>query len=184
MRCDEIKEGLVDLLYDERRTRHADPEVRAHIQSCPSCQQELEELGGVRAALRLWTDEAPLRPVALPTPRKPASGWVVFWPVARRVAMAAAVLLAFLALTNAEVSWEKGRFSFRTSLLPAAASGSNYYTKSETRDLVSRALDDTESRVTETNYLMMQRMMDTMDQERWSEMRLVIARGNDSRIKN
>jgi hypothetical protein len=38
--------------------------------------------------------------------------------------------------------------------------------------------------MTETNYLMMQRMMDTMDQERWSEMRQVIARGNDSRIKN
>jgi hypothetical protein len=98
--------------------------------------------------------------------------------------MAAAVLLAFLALTNAEVTWEQGRFSFRTSLMPAAASGSNYYTKSEIRDLVREALDDTESRVIETNYLMMQRVMDTMDQERWSETRLVKARGNDSRVKN
>jgi hypothetical protein len=184
MRCDEIRERLVDLLYDERRSHHADPELKAHVESCPSCRQELKELGGVRAALSLWEDEAPLCPVTLPAPRKPASGWINFWPVARRVAMAAAVLLAFLALTNAEVAWESGRFSFRTSLLPAATSSSNYYTKLETRDLVRRALDDTESRMTETNYLMMQRMMDTMDQERWSEMRQVIARGNDSRVKN
>ncbi|MBP1602057.1 MAG: hypothetical protein H6Q06_2208, partial [Acidobacteria bacterium] len=33
-------------------------------------------------------------------------------------------------------------------------------------------------------YLMMQRVLDTMDQERWSEMRQVTARGNNSRIKN
>ena len=184
MRCDEIKERLVDLLYDERRTLQADPELQAHVDSCLSCRQELEELGSARAVLSQWKDEPPLRPVALPALRKPVSRWALFWPVARRVAMAAAVLLAFLALTNAEVSWEKGRFSFRTSLLPAAASGSNYYTKSETRDLVRSALDDTEARMNETNYLMMQRVMDTMEQERWSEMRQVTARGNDSRIKN
>ncbi len=184
MNCDEIKERLVDLLYDENRALHEDAELRAHVDSCSSCRQELEELGGARTALSQWKDEEPLRPVALPTLRKSASRRAAFWPVARRVAMAAAVLLAFLALTNAEVSWEKGRFSFRTSLLPAAASGSNYYTKPETRDIVRRALDDTESRIYETNYLMMQRMMDTMDQERWSEMRQVSARGNDSHMKN
>ncbi len=184
MRCDEIKERLVDLLYDERRTLHADPELQAHVDSCLSCRQEFEELSSARAALSQWKDEPPLRPVALPARRKSASRWAPFWPVARRVAMAAAVLLAFLALTNAEVSWEKGRFSFRTSLLPAAASGSNYYTKSEMRDLVRSALDDTEARMNETNYLMMQRVMDTMEQERWSEMRQVTARGNDGRIKN
>ncbi len=184
MHCEEIKERLVDLLYDERRTLRSDPELEAHVSSCPSCRQELEELGSTRTALSRWKDEAPLRPVTLTALRQPASRWVAFWPMARRVAMAAAVLLAFLALTNAEVSWEEGRFSFRTSLLPATASGSNYYTKSETRDLVSRALDDTESRMSETNYLMLQRVMDTMDEERWSEMRQVIAHGHDSRIKN
>jgi len=186
MRCEGIKERLVDLLYDEVRTLHSDPELQDHLSSCPSCRQELEELGSTRAALSRWKDEAPLRPVNLPFLHrsKSASRWVSFWPMARRFAMAAAVLLAFLALTNAEVSWEKGSFSFRTSLLPAAASGSNYYTKSETRDLVREALDDTESRVYETNYLMMQRVLDTMDQERWSEMRQVTARGNNSRIKN
>jgi hypothetical protein len=82
------------------------------------------------------------------------------------------------------VTWDQGHFSFRTSLLPASTSSHAYYTKAETRDLVRRAIDDTESRMTETNYLMMQRMMDTMDQERWSEMRLVKSQGNDIRVKN
>lgn len=184
MSCDEVKERLVDLLYDEHGTGPADPELRDHVKACPSCRQELEELGGVRTALSLWKDESPLRSVTLPASRKAKSYWPAFWPAARRIAMAAAVLLAFLALTNAEVTWEPGHFSFRTSLLPAAPSSSGSYTKAETRDLVRRALDDTESRMTETDYLMMQRMMDTLDQERWSEMRLVSTRGNESRIKN
>jgi hypothetical protein len=184
MRCDEVKERLIDLLYEERRAGSADPELEAHVRSCPACRQEIDELRGARAALSIWKDEAPLRPVLLPVPGKAVWWRDSFWPVARRVAMAAAVLLAFLAVTNAEVSWEGGRFSFRTSLLPATASTSNYYTKLETRDLVRRALDDTESRMTETNYLMMQRLLDTMDQERWSEMHLVKAQGNDGRTKN
>jgi predicted anti-sigma-YlaC factor YlaD len=184
MRCDEVKERLVDLVYEERRAGTDDPELETHVRSCPACRQEMDELRRARAALSLWKDEAPLRPVLLPVPGKAVWWRDSFWPVARRVAMAAAVLLAFLAVTNAEVSWEKGRFSFRTSLLPATTSTSDSYTRQETRDLVRRALDDTESRMTETNYLMMQRLMDTMYQERWSDMYVVKARGSDSRRKN
>jgi predicted anti-sigma-YlaC factor YlaD len=45
----------------------------------------------------------------------------------------------------------------------------DYYTKAESRDLMKEALDYTN----ETNYLMMQRMLDSIEQDRWSDIRLV-----------
>ncbi|NWG13152.1 MAG: hypothetical protein HXY20_06420 [Acidobacteria bacterium] len=98
--------------------------------------------------------------------------------------MAAAILLAFLALGNSEITWEKGRFSFKTRLIPGYEPRSEYYTKFETRDIVRRALDDAEARMMETNYLMMQRVLDTMEQERWNDLRLIGLRQTDLRGRN
>ena len=39
MRCDEIKERFVDLLYHEQGTPSASPELQAHFRSCPNCQK-------------------------------------------------------------------------------------------------------------------------------------------------
>ncbi len=175
----------MDLLYREQGTPPASPELLAHLESCPSCRHELEELNGVQRTLRLWEDEAPLRPVLLPrhVHARPAPS-LTFWTITRRIAMAAAVLLAFLALGNAEIKWETGSFSFKTRLAPWYGPGAEYYTKSEARDLVRRALDDTEARMMETNYLMMQRVLDTMEQERWNDLRLIGVRQVDARGRN
>ncbi len=185
MRCEEIREKFVDLLYKERGTPPASPELLAHLKSCPSCQRELEELKGVQRTLRLWEDEAPLRPVLLPSrPHARPAPFLTFWSITRRIAVAAAILLAFLALGNAEITWEKGRFSFKTKLVPGYDPGAEYYTKSEARDLVRRALDDAEARMMETNYLMMQRVLDTMEQERWNDLRLIGVRRADASSRN
>ncbi len=185
MRCQEIRERFVDLLYREQGTPPASPELLAHLECCPSCQHELTELKAVQRTLRLWEDEAPLRPVLLPrhVHARPVPS-PTLWTVTRRIAMAAAILLAFLALGNAEIRWEKGSFSFRTRLMPGYEPGAEYYTKSEARDLVRRALDDSEARMMETNYLMMQRVLDTMEQERWNDLRLIGVRQPAARSRN
>ena len=38
---------------------------------------------------------------------------------------------------------------------------------------MKQALDDSELRMNETNYLMMQKMLDTVEQDRWMDLRLV-----------
>src|SRR2546427_4409303 len=149
MRCDEIQERFVELLYDETGTPPASAELRAHVDSCPACRAELEELRSVRGALAAWKDEPPLRSVARARPRErsaPASGpWLL--RAARYGALAAMALLAFLALANAEITWNRDGFSFRTHLFAARPDTREFYTRSETRDLVRRALDDTERRL-------------------------------------
>jgi len=172
MRCEEIRERFIDLLYDERGTPPASPGLRAHIDSCPTCQRELQELRGVQESLRGWQDEALLRPVSLPRHEREMSirSWTA-WRFLRYAAIAAMVVLSFLALANADISL--GKFTFKTHLLPRSESRSDYYTKAEVRDLLKRVLDDSEFRMIETNQLMMQRLMDTLDQDRVRDLRLI-----------
>ncbi len=185
MRCDEIQQRFVDLLYNERGTPAASPELQAHVRSCPDCRKELEELEGVRGTLKLWQDEPLPRPVLMPV----AEG-----PLLRRrrtpliilqyAAAAALVVLSFLALANSEFTWNSQGIAFKAHLFERKPSGTDYYTKSEVRDLLKRVLDDSETRMIETNSVMIQRMMDTMEQERWQELRLVSGRLSPNHNKN
>jgi hypothetical protein len=184
MRCEDIQERFIELLYDERGTPPAGPELRGHIASCPSCRQELEALKATRGALAHWRDEEPLRPVTVPQPVAAAPrhrSSLLFY--LRAGALAALVLLAVLAVANAEITWNNAGFSFRTHLLPAQRPAvGDYYTKAETRELLKKVLDDTEGRLMETNYLMIQRMMDAMEQDQYQELRLI--RGEAGRTHN
>ena len=172
MRCDEIQERMVELLYDEQGTPSAGPELRAHLLSCPECRKELEELKGVQNLLKVWKDESPLRPVTVPWVAEvpPRARFGTPWRVPIYAAVALLVIIAFLGLSNAEISLGKGGFSYKSHLFGPST---DYYTKAEVRDILKRALDDSESRMTETNYLMMQRVLDTMEQDRLADFRLV-----------
>ncbi len=183
MRCEDVQERFVELLYDEQGTPSAGPELLGHVASCPACRQQLEELRATREALASWKDEVPLRPVLIPHAgrsapvRRPALVRYL-----RYAAVAAVLALAFLGLANAELTWNRSGFAFRTHLLPRPASAQDGYTRAEVRDLVKAALDDTESRMMETNYLMIQKMMDTIEEDRRMDLRLV--RSDSARTHN
>jgi len=82
-------------------------------------------------------------------------------------------MLCFLALANTQIRWDSNGFSFSTRLLAGNQSARDYYTKSEVRDIMKRALDDSELRMNETSYLMMQKMLDAVERERWLDLHLV-----------
>lgn len=167
MRCDEIQERFIDLLYGEPGNSSASAEVEAHIRDCPKCRRELSELENARELLHVWTDEAPLKPVQVETP-------VVSFPapkfgaarLMRYAAVAAMVVLAFLALANAELTWSSEEFSFKTNWAWTGSSGTEYYTKQEMLDILRTVLDDYEARMTESNLLMIKKMMDMVEVER------------------
>ncbi len=179
MRCDEVQERFIELLYDERGTPSASPELQAHVRSCPACQVELADLRAVQGSLRIWKDEPPLRSVSITAPPPkvvPMRPRFTAMRIARIAAAAAVLVLAFLALANAEVTWNKAGFSFRTHLLskPGAASDpGNYYTKAEVRDIIRRVADDTEGRMSDLTNVMILRMLDTLEREQQVDMRLI-----------
>jgi hypothetical protein len=172
MRCDEIHEHFVDLLYDEGGTAPANRELQDHVRTCSVCCEELEELKQTRKYLKEWKDESPLRSISIARQesllKKRSNGTYL-----RYAAVAAMVLLCFLALANTELTWSNSGLSIRTSLFRHTPEEREYYTKSEMRDIMKRALDDSEMRINEVNYLVAQKMLETMERDRWTDSRLV-----------
>lgn len=167
MRCEEIQERFIELLYEEPPVSTAKPDLEAHIRSCPKCRQELAELRNTRELLRVWKDEPPVRPVSVgaDVARFPARMFTAA-RLTRYAAVAAVVLLAFLALANAEFTWNSEEFSFKTHWAAWGADGTDYYTKEEMLDILKSVLDDYEARMTESNLSMIKKMLDTVEAER------------------
>lgn len=172
MRCEEIREHFIEFVYDEGGDSPEAVEAREHLRTCSACRGELEELKHTRKYLQLWKDEAPLRNVTI-AGRDSIVPPRFEWKYLRYAAIAAMAVLCFLALSNTRISWNHDGFTFSTSLIAGRASSQDYYTKSEVRNMMKRALDDSEINMSETNYLMMQKMLDTVEQDRWMDLRLV-----------
>jgi hypothetical protein len=164
MHCDEIREGLMDLLYGD--PSDADPNVTDHLKTCPECRKELEDLRQTHEYLQEWKDESPLRRISIARGRSSAPP-VRYWKYARYGAIAAMALLCLLALANVELTKTRDGFTLRSNLFRRSSEQKEYYTKTEVRDLMKRALDDSEIRTNETNYLMLQKMLDTVEQDHW-----------------
>jgi hypothetical protein len=174
MRCEDIQERLVELLYNELGTPPASAELRGHVDSCPACQKELQELETVRTVLKSWKDEVPLRTAAgirATATVLPFQSRFRILKIAKYGAVAAMLLLAFMALSNAEMSWDKNGFRFRTYLLTSPVLAHSY-TKAEIdekvsglREVVREVADDSEARMMEGNREMMLKMMDYLERD-------------------
>lgn len=107
MRCEELIEDRVDVLYGEADVA-ARQRVEQHAAECLACREELSGLRRVRRDLGAWKLPATLRP------RRP---WrATFWNAGWSWAAAAAVLLAAggtLALAGTEFRYHAGGFSLR-----------------------------------------------------------------------
>jgi predicted anti-sigma-YlaC factor YlaD len=168
MSCDEIQEQLVDFVYDEGGVPPAGSAVQEHLRTCPACREKIDELKRTRQYLQLWKDEPPLRSLLIARCERSANKNRSLRYL-RYAAVAAMVLISFLALANAQVSWNKNGFTFSTHFLTQHKTEGDYYTKAELRDLMKETLDYTN----ETNYLMIQKVLDTVEQDRWRDIRLI-----------
>jgi hypothetical protein len=183
MKCDEIQERFVDLLYREKESQ--DPELRSHVESCAVCRQELADLRSAQARLRLWQDEPPLREVRIPRAepvRERHPFWL--WRMTRYAAFAVLVVLALLGISNADIRWDSNGFAFKTSLLsratPAATPSSGPVTREEMYDTMLRAMADSR----EFTYQMMQRVRGEQEQLWQTDLRYLTARFTENRGKN
>jgi hypothetical protein len=185
MRCNEIHERLIELLYDERGTPAASPELRAHIDSCPECRKELEELRSVQGALRAWEDEPQLRPIRIPAAEQSrrASRFSPI-PMLGFALKAAVVVLAFLALANAEFTRNREGFSFRTHAFSRELPRSDYSTKAEMLSMLKQYFRDSEAYMREENAQQLNSALDLVDKQMGQQMRYVQSHYALDRAKN
>ena len=183
MRCDQVQETIIDLIYDPSSTLPENMEIREHLRTCPACRKELEELAQTRKYLQHWEDEPPARHFTWPR-KSPDPARLLGRRSLRYAAIAAMVLISVLALANTRITWNKDGFSFSTHLFPGRTAEGDYYTKAELRSLLKRALDESESQTNETVYLMMQEAMNTIEQDRWMDLNLIRSRTSMRRQNN
>jgi predicted anti-sigma-YlaC factor YlaD len=183
MRCDEIQEHIIELIYAEDGSAPPNAGMFEHIRTCPACREELDQLKRTRKYLQLWEDEPPLRSVKVAR-QEAVQPRIPIWKYLRYAGIAAMAVIGFLALANMQITWNKDGFSLSTHLFGRHGVERDYYTKSEIRNLVKRALDDSEQRMNETSYLMMQKMLDTVEQDRWMDLRLVPKQNAQNRNRN
>jgi hypothetical protein len=173
------------LLYEEPETISADSALREHVNSCADCRRELQELQDTRRALELWKDEKPLRSIAvLRADKTSRHTFGTMWQMMRFGAIAALVLLSILALANTRLTWSNQGVSFSTHLFSSGGSSADYYTKAEVRDILKGSLDDSEARIFETNSLMIQEALDTMEKEQYAYFRLARPKGSQKQNVN
>ncbi len=187
MRCDEIKERFVELLYSERGTPSAGPELRAHIDSCPNCRKELDELKALQGILRNWKDEQPLRPIWIPEANPVfAPHRFSFFRVVKYAGLAALVVLAFLAVSNAEFTRTADGFSLRTHAFSRAAGPQQdeYVTRPEMLRIVKEAVRDSEAYMSETTSQQLNAALDLVDRQMGQEIQYVRSRYSPSKAGN
>ncbi len=165
MRCDEVQEHLIDIIYDEGVDSPVNVEMQEHLRTCSTCRGELEELKQTRKYLQLWKDEPPLRTVKTELRSVPHREHK--WKYLRYAAVAALVLISFMALANMRISWDKNGFSLSTHLFPQQNTQRDYYSKAELRTLLKQVVDDSEFRMNEANLAMANRLLDTIEQDQW-----------------
>ncbi|MBT4496195.1 MAG: zf-HC2 domain-containing protein [Gemmatimonadetes bacterium] len=129
MNCN--REQLLDYLYKELEPK-AHRALESHLESCPDCRRELEELGGTTRLLRTWPDEeSHLNLVFVAEEAEKGKHSLPTWLTTaawRRwafgLAGSLAVALLLLALVDFEFTYDNGRldlaFNFVGSSAPPA----------------------------------------------------------------
>jgi len=188
MKCKEMPERLVSLLYGELNAEEAKA-IQAHLDSCGECRRVFEELRSTTNLLGEWKDLAPDRNFVFVT--EPASRWNDWKERFRRLgrgrrlalgmpALAAAALL-FFAVLNVRVEVQDGRWSAAFSLLPRREVQipreqlveALDEVQSETLRLVSGMIENSEERQRQENAIVLTLLAQDIEMQRQRDLRLV-----------
>jgi hypothetical protein len=130
MTCDDIKILLMDFLYGEIAPE-SERLVRAHLQSCSACRTEYEALSRTSLTLKAWENEDPRLHIVFVQENKSWLGalqeklfpsGVPAWGKLAWLSAGIAIGVLFIsALLNTEISFTRGNFTYRTSLLPRSS---------------------------------------------------------------
>ncbi|HEY3132119.1 MAG TPA: hypothetical protein VGL91_21865 [Acidobacteriota bacterium] len=162
MQCQECKEQLLELVYEEGIRPRRKLELLDHVDNCPFCHEQYTELLESRAFLQEWTDEEPtwilrVRPEAqakrswaLRLQRSiPSIGWLrPVLPGFRGALIAALILIAALTVTQSAVTWNDHGVTVQARLWKSGATaGSNSnLSQQELLEAVDRMIAASEQR--------------------------------------
>jgi hypothetical protein len=126
MNCN--REQLLDYLYQELEPE-AHRAFESHLESCPDCRRELQELGGTTRFLRTWPDEESRLNLVFVAEEAEKEKWALpswlttapwrRWTIGLAGSLAALLLL--LALVDFEFTYASGRLDLAVNFAGSAA---------------------------------------------------------------
>ena len=132
MNCDQAREHLLDLMYDELPPGAERDALDAHLSGCPRCRTELDELGITRRFLAAWDDAVPAAPRRPLAPAAAAGRPLLHFPRISWLTAAAALLViaagVLVAVTPVQIRYHDNAVEIRLGSTPAAptAAGSEW----------------------------------------------------------
>lgn len=114
MNCDITREQLIAYLYDENIRPNERERLKAHIETCPSCSQTLEELGSTSRILNAWGDEKPDLDLVFVQERQPL--WQNLLPTRYPKTWVGAAIAAILIFTFLNIEFAIRDGAFHTSI--------------------------------------------------------------------
>jgi hypothetical protein len=163
MQCQECKEQILELVYEEGIRPRRKLELLDHVDSCPLCHEEYTELLESRAILQEWPDEnitwnLQVRPdlEARFLPSSRFRRWLPsgpiwprqLWPVFQGAFTGLLLLVAVLAISQSAFTWNEHGLTVQARLwksraAPVAANAAN---QQQLLELVDRMIAASEER--------------------------------------
>ncbi|MBI4455052.1 MAG: hypothetical protein HY644_04045 [Acidobacteria bacterium] len=157
MYCQQCRQQLLELVYEEGIRPRRRLELLDHVDSCPMCHEEYTELLESRALLQEWPDEELSWGLCinLNYQTSPLRRWFAAalwswlrWPVFRGATAALLLLVAVLAITQSEFFWNEGGLTVRAHLWKGNGNVvmSNAMSQEELLSTIDRIIAESEQR--------------------------------------
>ncbi|MBI3939527.1 MAG: hypothetical protein HY315_01715 [Acidobacteria bacterium] len=155
MHCEECREQMLELIYEEGIRPRRRLELLDHVDGCPLCHEQYTALLESRALLQEWPDEEPawglrVNPdYRVPAVRRwlaPFRGVGFSWPVFKGALVVLLALVALLAISQSQFSWKNGGLTVHAQLWKGGNSGPETLSSQELLTLVDRMLAESEQR--------------------------------------
>ncbi|MBN2030351.1 zf-HC2 domain-containing protein [bacterium] len=188
MKCDDIHQSLVSLLYGELDIEES-KQVHKHLKQCKSCSQVYKELQNTVKVLDQWKDIQPnFKYVFI---HEPATWWIIQWARfkqigwGRRLALGipaiVAAVLVFLALLNFRVGYHDGEWSMAVSIVPERAETNREalfidtleQNQKETLLLVSQMIKESEYKQSNENVLAWANIVQNLEKQRRQDLEMI-----------
>ncbi len=130
MNCDQAREHLLDLIYEELPQGADRDALDSHLAGCPRCRAELQEMGTTRRFIAAWDDVPTADPGRVPAHAAKGAGRpLLHFPRISWLTAAAALLViaagVLAAVTPVQVSYNDHAVEIRLGAGPAPPAAAN-----------------------------------------------------------
>ena len=196
MKCKETKILMMELLYNEISEKNK-TKLQKHLDSCPQCLTEFDELYTVPSFLEKWEDEKSPIQISFSEDEKSIfdllNNLIPSFNIIKKTGFAFATILLMMAVFNTKIEFKDNSFSFETSLARNKSESVSQFTftpvmleqiRYENYKLTSQLLESYQAKNDKQTLLLMNNLVAEIRNERKQEFNNLVGTVNKAYNKN